>query len=74
MLLLTGTADTTVYPRNSENLAAQVRAHGGRADVKEFDGIGHRGIIAAISWPLRWLAPTLDDIVAFFRQHDGRKA
>jgi len=74
MLLLTGTADTTVYPRNSENLAARVQAAGGRAVVKEFDGIGHRGIIAAISWPLRWLAPTLDEIVTFLHQHGGRKA
>lgn len=67
MLLLTGDDDTTVKPKNSRNLAASVQAAGGRATLKEYDGVGHLRIIGAIAWPMRFVAPTLEDVDAFFQ-------
>jgi acetyl esterase/lipase len=66
ILLLTGASDTTVYPGNSERLAARVRETGGRADVKVYPGIGHIGLLAAFAAPLRFLAPARTDVCRFF--------
>jgi len=62
LLLLTGDADETVMPGNSERLGAAIRALGGQAEVKAYQGIGHIGIVLALASPFRWLAPVLDDI------------
>ena len=67
MLLLTGGGDTTVLPKNSRNLAAKVNAAGGKATLKEYGGVGHLRIIGAVSWPMRFFAPTLEDADAFFK-------
>lgn len=66
MLLLTGGDDETVLPKNSRNLAAKLNAVGGKATLKEYSGVGHLRIIGAISWPMRFIAPTLVDADAFF--------
>ena len=68
MLLLTGENDTTVLPRNSQRLAARVTALGGRAEVRVYPGIGHIMLVGALSRALSWLAPVLNDSVAFMRQ------
>lgn len=65
MLLLTGDADTTVKPRNSRALAEKVTALGGKAELKLYPGVGHSGIIMAVSRPFRGIAPVVDDVVAF---------
>lgn len=65
MLLLTGDADTTVKPRNSRVLAEKVTALGGKAELKLYPGVGHSGIIMAVSRPFRSIAPVIDDVVAF---------
>ena len=65
MLLLTGEADTTVYPRNSLRLAARIGALGGRAEVRQYSGVGHMAIVGALSGALAWMAPILNDCVAF---------
>lgn len=67
MLLLTGATDTTVYPRNSVNLAARIHTLGGRAEVRQYSGVGHISIVAALSRAFSWMAPTLNDGVAFMR-------
>lgn len=64
-LLLTGADDITVEPRNSEALAARLRAGGVAADVKRYPGIGHVGIVTAIARPFRQRAPVLADALAF---------
>lgn len=66
MLLLTGNDDTTVLPKNSRNLAAKLNGIGGKATLKEYSGVGHLRIIGAIAWPMRFIAPTLEDTDAFF--------
>jgi acetyl esterase/lipase len=67
-LLISGLDDTTVFPANSTNLAARIRDHGGSAAEKYYKGIGHVSLIGAIAAPLRFIAPTLDDIRAFLDQ------
>lgn len=67
LLLLTGDADTTVKPRNSRALADKVTALGGQAQLKLYPGVGHSGIIMAVSRPFGSIAPVIDDVVAFTR-------
>lgn len=69
MLLVTGTDDTTVLPRNSEILAARIAAAGGDAVVRRYDGVGHIELVASLARPLRGASPALDDMVRFFRGH-----
>jgi acetyl esterase/lipase len=68
-LLLQGTADTTVYPRNSEHLAAAWRAAGAPVELKLYPGVGHIDIVAALSDLLRDRAPTRADVLAYIDRH-----
>jgi acetyl esterase/lipase len=69
LLLLQGSDDTTVVPRNATALATAL----GRPDaVKLYPGIGHIGIILAVSKPFRGKAPVLDDTDAFLRKAFSR--
>jgi acetyl esterase/lipase len=65
MLLATGDADTTVYPRHSEALATRLREAGARAELIPYPGLAHTGPIKAIARPFRSHAPVLRDIAAF---------
>ncbi len=71
MLLLHGLSDTTVEPRNTEALAARIRAAGGPVRVREYPGIGHLGTVEAFAPLFRAGglldngAPVLDDVTAF---------
>ena len=65
MLLATGDADTTVYPRNTVSLAGKLKAAGASVTVRHYPGVGHIGIMLALSLPLRGTAPVLDDITKF---------
>ena len=64
-LLLTGTADTVVKPRNTAALAAALKAKGARVETVEYPGVGHVGLVLALSKPFRGKAPALKDSVAF---------
>ncbi len=65
MLLLAGSADTTVDPHNTLRLAARIRQAGGSVQDRIYPGIQHEEIVGAIGVPLRFIAPTLRDCVAF---------
>jgi len=65
MLLITGTADTTVRPRNALRLAAALRAHGASVSVKNYPGQTHEAIVMALSRPFRARSSVLADSVAF---------
>ncbi len=65
-LLLTGDSDTTVFPRNSRRLAARLAEAGVPHRLIEYEGISHAAILLALSRPLRWRAPVLEDIGTFF--------
>jgi acetyl esterase/lipase len=64
-LLLHGTADTTVYPRNSENLAAAWSRAGAPVELKLYERVGHVDIVAAFSDLLHKRATTREDVMAF---------
>lgn len=63
-LLIQGMADTTVYPRNSENLAAAWRRAGAPVELKLYPGVGHIDVIAAFSDLLHKRAATREDVLA----------
>lgn len=65
--LATGAKDQTVLPRNSEALAARLRAVGTPVSRRTYPDVGHIGILTAISRPFRGRAPVLDDLIAFAR-------
>jgi acetyl esterase/lipase len=67
-LLMTGTADHTVNPNNSSRLARRLQAAGADAKVVNYPGVGHLGIIGAFAFPLRFLAPVLNDVGDFIAQ------
>ncbi len=67
-LLLYGRDDTVVRPRNSEALAARLRAGGVAVDQRAHRKLGHVGIVLALARPFRGRAPVLDDVSAFIRR------
>lgn len=64
-LLLAGEKDTIVRPRNSDALAAKLRAGSVPVEVKRYPGIGHIGIVTAIAKPFRGKAPVVEDVAEF---------
>jgi acetyl esterase/lipase len=67
MFLATGDDDTTVRPRNTHTLARKLQQVGRPVTVRTYPGIGHVGILLALSRPLRGQAPVLDDVIAYFK-------
>jgi acetyl esterase/lipase len=65
MLLLTGSADTTVRPRNSYDLAERLKQYGSPVDVKTYAGVGHVGIMLSLAPGFRGNAPVRQDITDF---------
>lgn len=65
LLLLHGTADESVKPRNSRNLARAITVHGGVAAEQEFAGMTHAGIIMALAQPFGQTGEVLDPILTF---------
>lgn len=71
MLLVTGSDDATVLPRNTKRLAAKLCSFG--SEVKEivYPGVGHIGIILSVARPFRSRTSLRDDIVDFVNAHQG---
>lgn len=67
-LLLHGSDDTTVKLYNTRDLVAALKAVGSAVETAEYSGIGHIGLVLTLAAPLRWRAPTLDDVVKFMEQ------
>lgn len=65
MLLVTGSADTTVRPRNAIHLAARLKALGAPVELKNYPGQTHEGIVMALSVPYRARSSVLADSVAY---------
>lgn len=72
VLLLTGDADSTVGPYNSRNLKRRLDGAGIENRFILYPGLGHADILTALSRPLRWRAPVLEDVGAFIRAHQAR--
>jgi acetyl esterase/lipase len=69
LLLLAGSDDTTVKPRNSITLANRAHAAAAQAELKIIPGLGHVGLITALAPLFRWRAPVLQDVTQFIRAH-----
>lgn len=58
--------DSLIDPqRNTVALAAKLRAAGVPVTLKMYDGVSHITLVGSLARPLRFLAPTLDDVVTF---------
>lgn len=68
-LLVSGLDDTTVRPANSMHLGVRIRDHGGVAAEKYYAGVGHMTLVGSIAAPLRFIAPTLNDVTRFLRRN-----
>ena len=66
--LATGDKDDTVLPKNSDSLAAKLRASGVAVERQRYPNVGHVGLVTAIAKPLRGRARVLDDMVAFAKR------
>jgi acetyl esterase/lipase len=64
-LLLHGSEDNLVSPKQSTNLAAALARAGGNGEARLYPGIGHVGIATALARPFRGKAPVLDDVASF---------
>jgi len=69
MLLVTGSDDTTVLPRNTKRMAARLRSFG--TDVREivYPDVAHIGIILSVAKPFRARTTLREDIVTFVTTH-----
>ncbi|MGI9383553.1 MAG: alpha/beta hydrolase [Methyloligellaceae bacterium] len=70
-LLMHGLDDTVVRLWNMQSLTRDLRQAGARVRSLEFDGIGHIGLVLAISRPFRWRAPVLQETLSFIRDVAG---
>ncbi len=68
MLLITGSADTTVKPHNAFDLARALQAAGVDGEVKAYQGLTHEDVVMALSRPFRGKAPVLTDAAAFLHR------
>ncbi|MEL6427975.1 MAG: alpha/beta hydrolase [Planctomycetota bacterium] len=57
-LLIHGTADEVVIPRNTRRLAEALVRRGAPAEVRYMEGVGHVRLAAALAPPLRFVAGT----------------
>lgn len=63
--------DILVDPQqNSAQLAAQLQQRGVPVSLKIYPRVNHVTLIGAFAWPLRFLAPVLDDVTNYFLQID----
>ena len=58
--------DSLINPeRNTVGLANRLKSVGVPVTLKMYDGVSHITLVASMARPLRFLAPALDDVVAF---------
>jgi dipeptidyl aminopeptidase/acylaminoacyl peptidase len=65
MLLVHGERDQNVWPKNTRNLAAALRARDVPVTMRIYPKLGHADTVAALSLPARRRAPVLAEIAAF---------
>ncbi len=71
MLLLQGTDDHYVQPRNALSLAKRMRIQHEPVEVHMYPNIGHIRLLLSFSRPLRHSAPALRDTLDFIHAHSA---
>ncbi|WP_426687640.1 alpha/beta hydrolase [Rhodanobacter ginsengiterrae] len=71
MLLMQGSSDKVVWPRNATSLAAALQREGEPVELKLYPDIGHAAILLSLSRPFRGKSSALEDSVRFILQHAG---
>jgi acetyl esterase/lipase len=71
-LLIHGTADQRVLPQHSVRLAQKLESHEVPVTLKQYENTGHARVVAALAPPLRFIADTLDDCIAFILAEQAR--
>lgn len=71
LLLMAGTADTVVRPRNSERLAQRLRQLGAPVELRLYPGKSHIDLVKSLSKPFRGATPALADSAAFLHRAAG---
>ena len=66
-LLIHGLDDTTVQPRNSEELAARLKELGAEARYLPLERIGHAWILLSLASPLDGHAPVVESTLRFIK-------
>lgn len=73
-LLIASHDDKIVNPlRNTAGMANKLRASGVVVTELYFDRTSHASLIATMAWPLRGLAPLLDNVEQFVKSDGGRE-
>lgn len=69
--LAAASSDTLVDPtRNTVALATRLEAAKVPVTLKLYPRVNHLTLVGAISLPLRWMAPVLDDVAAFINKSE----
>ena len=68
MLLLYGDKDTSVYPRNINNMTRAVQKKNGKVESHIYEGVDHVDILSAFSIPLRSRYTVMKDITGFLNK------
>jgi acetyl esterase/lipase len=69
MLLATGTADDTVRPHNTLDLAARLKSYDSPVEVMTYSGVGHIGIMLSLAPAFRGNTTLRQDITSFVRRN-----
>lgn len=74
-LLIAARHDKLVDPvRNTGGLAYRLRTDGNQVSEDYFNVVNHETLVVTLAEPLRWLAPTLDDVAQFVMDTPARAA
>jgi acetyl esterase/lipase len=73
-LLIVGGKDTRINPvRNTRGLALALRQSGTPVRLREYENLTHESAVAVLAWPLRRLAPVLDEVAEFVQATEPMK-
>ena len=72
-LLVHGLDDDTVHALDTRQMAEALQKSGNRVETELLEGVDHVGPVAAISWPLRRLAPTVAIVTDYLNRQAPQK-
>ncbi len=71
-LLIAGSSDMIVDPKNTKRLAAALKRSGNRVETSIYPHIGHLLLVGSLATPLRQFAPTLGQVSDFIRDESAK--